>query len=243
MNYQVIYLESIDSTNSYLKLLCREDIIEEGTVILAGYQSNGKGQGTSTWHSSQGMNITMSVLFRPMIRVLGHFSLSEFISLSIIDCLKHFGINGAIKWPNDIYVENKKIAGILVENSIVGDKIVQTVAGIGLNVNERNFPEYIPNPVSMAMILQRNIEINKVLDVLTDNLSCKYEFIKQPGNILHGQYNEKLFRREIQCSFQSENEKFQGTILKVKKSGALVIRKQDSEVCSYMHGEVKMVID
>jgi BirA family transcriptional regulator, biotin operon repressor / biotin---[acetyl-CoA-carboxylase] ligase len=243
MKYDVISLENTDSTNIYLKNLCKTTFPEEGTVILADFQSNGKGQGTNLWHSAPGMNITMSMLFRPSIKASGHFYLSEFVSLALHDTLSHFGIDSTIKWPNDIYVEHRKIAGILVENSIRGHNIIQVVVGIGLNVNETSYPEYLPNPVSMKLISNRDFDKSVVLEVLISKLINRYEFIiHEDFDLLHNQYNQLLYRQGQLSEFHLGNDKFQATILGVDTSGELNLVRNDGSECSYIHGEIQMII-
>jgi BirA family transcriptional regulator, biotin operon repressor / biotin---[acetyl-CoA-carboxylase] ligase len=243
MDYKVIFLENIDSTNVYLKKLCKMGSPEEGTVILADYQSKGKGQGANSWHSTIGMNITMSMLFRPSVKASDHFYLSEFVSLGICDTLLHFGIESTIKWPNDIYVENRKIAGILVENSIRGENIFQVVVGIGLNVNETDFPDYIPNPVSMSMIKMKNFDRQEVLNVLISKLISRYKYIiNNEYDFLHFQYNELLFQKGILTGFYLGDDTFQATLSKVETSGELLLIKQDGNEQRYMHGEIQMII-
>jgi BirA family transcriptional regulator, biotin operon repressor / biotin---[acetyl-CoA-carboxylase] ligase len=243
MDYRIIYLESVDSTNVYLKNLCSFEKPEEGTVILADYQTKGKGQGINSWYSMSGLNITMSMLFKPKLNVSDHFFLSEFASLGIVDTLKDFGITSSIKWPNDIYVGDRKIAGILIENSLQGNEIIQTIAGIGVNVNGTDFPSYIPNPVSMKMILQKNIEEQKVLEILIGNLLKRYMQVSgQQSALLHKEYNQFLYRSGQIAEFIENNELFQATIIEVKQTGELVIKKHDRQLYGYLHGEISFII-
>lgn len=239
MNSRIICLESVDSTNVYLKNLCVSDYPEEGTVILADFQTKGKGQGTNTWHSSPGLNIIMSILFNPSIHVSGHFSLSEFISLGIVDMLNDYGISSLIKWPNDIYVGTRKIAGILVENSLKGKIISRTIAGIGLNVNETDFPSNIPNPVSMKQLLQKSLDKNDVTECLISKIQFRYTQIVKPGSdLLHDEYNQLLYRKGQLTEFQSDSVTFQGTIINVENSGELIVSKQNGIESRYLHGEI-----
>jgi BirA family biotin operon repressor/biotin-[acetyl-CoA-carboxylase] ligase len=243
LGFNLICLDNIDSTNNYLKNLCAKETLEEGTVIMAGYQMAGKGQGKNAWHSKKGENLLASILFNPSINAAGHFAISEFISLAIIDTLTSFGIQSEIKWPNDIYAGDKKIAGILVENSIMGKTIFQTIAGIGLNVNEKDFPEYLPNPTSINILLNREIAIKEILTILVNNLNNRYQLIKgKKFQLLHNDYNSELYRRNISANFRSENAIFRATILGVGKSGELQLKMEDGKNKVYLFGEVQMII-
>jgi BirA family transcriptional regulator, biotin operon repressor / biotin---[acetyl-CoA-carboxylase] ligase len=241
--FNIIYLNEIDSTNNFLKNLSKETDAKEGTVILADFQTGGRGQGSNNWYGKRGLNIAMSVLFNPKIHVAEHFFLSEFISLAIIDTLNSYNIRAKIKWPNDIYVQNKKIAGILIENHIQKDSINQTIAGIGLNVNEITFPEELPNPVSMKMILKHKLNRQIIVNNLIRNILMRYHQLKEGDfDSLHRDYYKKLYRRNILTEFKAGEISFKARIEEVSKTGELVLIDQQLEKKSYLFGEVQMVV-
>jgi BirA family biotin operon repressor/biotin-[acetyl-CoA-carboxylase] ligase len=242
-NFNFICLDNTDSTNKYLKNLCDHNNIEEGTVILAEYQNEGKGQGKNAWHSKKGKNLLASILFKPSINAVDHFMISEFISLGIIDTLNLFGVRSEIKWPNDIYAGDKKIAGILVENSIMGKTIFQTVAGIGLNVNEDDFPEYLPNPTSIKLQGNIEMEVKEILTVLMKNLFKYYELIRENKlQKLHDCYNSSIYLKNQPARFHSGTGNFSATIVGVAKSGELQLRTEDGKIKDYLFGEIQMII-
>jgi len=134
----IIHYDSLSSTNSTAWLMVREKELPEGTVISANFQTAGKGQHGNRWESERGKNLLFSIILYPSsVSPDEQFLISMSISLGICDFLKHFLSDIKIKWPNDIYVNGGKIAGILIENSIIGQTIEYTVAGIGININRK----------------------------------------------------------------------------------------------------------
>lgn len=238
MKSRIICLETVDSTNNYLKTLTKSDQLEEGTVILAAYQTKGKGQGVNTWHSSPGLNILLSILFKPSLMVSNHFMISEFISLGIIDILKDYEIHCSIKWPNDIYYNDQKIAGILIENSISGKSISQSIAGIGLNINETEFPASIPNPVSMKLILNESQNVTIIAERLIPKLINRYKMLGTSVNSLHEEYLQLLYKKNHLTTFHTISDSFQGKIIDVLKSGELIVLKENGQIGKYLHGDI-----
>jgi BirA family biotin operon repressor/biotin-[acetyl-CoA-carboxylase] ligase len=173
--FNIIPVSNINSTNDYLKNMHRKAKMPEGSVILADFQSEGKGQGMNTWYSGKGLNILMSILLYPGIRANRFFFLTEMISLALVDALKENGIQAKIKWPNDIYVGDQKISGILIENILLSDVIETSVVGIGLNVNEIDFPPEIPNPVSVKQITGKSLDLSSLINKLLEKVRLRYK--------------------------------------------------------------------
>ena len=142
---KLLFFENLPSTNSHAASLLRDNKVSEGAVIYTNYQSAGRGQGGNKWESEENKNLLISiVLFPSMISPADQFLLSMAVSLGICDFLDRYISAISIKWPNDIYVKNDKIAGILIENSIMGDHIENTIAGIGININQEKFMSDAP---------------------------------------------------------------------------------------------------
>ena len=150
----IIWLEKTDSTN--LELRRRIDTLDNLSVICAVEQTAGRGQGDHTWTSAPGENLTCSVLLRfadiSPLRASDALYITKIITLALVDLLSDYGIQARIKWHNDIYVGGLKICGILIENILNGEMISESIVGIGLNVNQTVFPDYLPNPVSIAAL-------------------------------------------------------------------------------------------
>ena len=195
--HDIIWLESVDSTNEE----CRRRIsdIDNLSVVSALTQTAGRGQRGNSWKSEPGKNLTFSIVLKftdnsdMMIKAIDQFVLSQITALSVVELLSRHDIQAQIKWPNDIYVDGKKISGILIENSLRGGWISQSIIGIGLNVNQRNFDVSLPNPTSIALLkdgsapqtdlrllLEEFMDIfrnyyNKITDI--SDLSQKYQSI------------------------------------------------------------------
>ena len=163
--FNIIDLEETDSTNRYLKNLLTTEHPEEFSVVRTDFQSSGRGQQGNSWNSEKGKNLLFSIVIYPSdIEANRQFIISRMISVAIYRVLSHFTDGIKIKWPNDIYFQNRKIAGILIENSLMGKNIRYSVIGVGLNINQTMFPENIPNPVSLKQITMSELDKNKILD-------------------------------------------------------------------------------
>ena len=149
-NNDIIWLNEVESTNRYVRNHIQE--LDNLSVVSAICQTSGKGQGDHTWHSEPGMNLTFTILVKnPSIAPADQSHISQDVAESIVQLLEKHGIKAWIKPPNDIWVEDKKICGILIEHSLRGNRISWTIIGIGLNVNQTVFPADLPNPTSMAI--------------------------------------------------------------------------------------------
>ena len=150
---RIMWLERVDSTNNEARRHISD--IDNLSVVSALSQTAGRGQRGNTWTSNAGENLMFSIVLKsPALMAEDHFALNEISALSVADFLSTYGIKAEIKWPNDIYVGEKKICGILIENSFRGKMISSSIIGIGLNINQRNFNVNLPNPTSMVLCLQ-----------------------------------------------------------------------------------------
>ena len=183
---EVIHISETNSTNNYLKELLQTQNVDEGTVVWADFQSEA------------GKNILFSiVLFPGFIKAGEQFILSQIVSLAVANCLQEYTEGISIKWPNDIYWNEKKICGILLENTILEDNIGHSVAGIGININQENFRSEAPNPVSLKQITNRDYNLEEILKTVVDNINAYYQQIKiGKTDFLIKQYKESLFRKD-----------------------------------------------
>lgn len=181
---RIVKLDAIDSTNTYLKGLMQSETLEDFTVVTANHQQYGRGQMGSKWKSEPGLNLIMSVLKRfDSFQAQEQFFLVVWVSLAVLDALKSFEIpNLSIKWPNDIMSGNRKIGGILIENSLKGPKIQSAVIGVGLNVNQSEFVD-LPNATSMKLCFGRDYEINEVLEAVLRNLQQGFITYEKEGPV------------------------------------------------------------
>ena len=150
---QIIKLEETESTNTYLKNILAESSIGEFTVVSTNFQTKGRGQMGNSWISNRGENLLFSMLIYPhTIKANEQFVISQVVSVALANVLRRYVCDIKIKWPNDIYWKDNKIAGILIENSLLGHHIERSIIGIGLNINQNTFPNFLVNPISLQMI-------------------------------------------------------------------------------------------
>ena len=171
----IIWLDEADSTNKVLRE--RLEDLDNLSVVAAVAQTAGRGQGAHTWYASPGANLTFSILYRygdVRVAVSDVLLVTQLTTLAIRDYLLGHGVEGRIKWPNDIWVADRKICGILIENILEGASILAGIVGIGLNLNETDWPADLPNPVSLRELTGRSYEPEKELRVLHDGLRRRF---------------------------------------------------------------------
>ncbi|MDD7010208.1 MAG: biotin--[acetyl-CoA-carboxylase] ligase [Candidatus Cryptobacteroides sp.] len=197
---RIIWLDSAKSTNSELRMRLGE--LDNLSVIAAVEQTAGRGQGSHTWYSSPRTNLTFSILYRfpedgqGLLKVADMLLVTQITTLGIRDYLLSKGITAGIKWPNDIWVGDRKICGILIENILDGDRIEASIVGIGLDVNEETWPEELPNPVSMKQLTGVHYELVSELEELCESISKRYfQSMDEEGRkSLEKEFTEHMFR-------------------------------------------------
>ncbi len=241
----------IDSTNS--EALKNVENSKDKTVWISEFQTAGKGQRGNTWESEQGKNLTFSILFKPNnLLSTKQFALSQAVSLGIFDYLVERGLQATIKWPNDIYVKDKKICGILMENTISGDILSAGVVGIGFNLNQRNFSSDIPNPTSL-ILESESLEGSILLDFVPNNEFCpllksimlRYDTLnKGDYDSIESEYVNALYRLGVECEYVDvkSDSTFSGEIIGVDKAARLIIKTNEGEERSFAFKELKYVI-
>lgn len=204
----------------------------EGTVIMAEEQTAGRGQQQNGWYAEPGKNLTFSLLLKPtFLPITDQFHLTKATSLGVYDALKPLlGDALKIKWPNDIYYGNKKLGGMLIENMIQGGQIKNAVVGIGLNINQQNFPEHLPNATSVMQILGVEHDLKLILASICRHIEAYYLTLKADKvNLLKEKYLSHLFRFNEVHVFRSKGEEFEGVIKDVRDNGILVVVKHSAE--------------
>lgn len=244
---EFIKIDRIASTNTYVKEHVAE--LPQCAVVYTPWQTAGRGQKGNSWEAEPGMNLTFSLLVkRPNVDVKKQFVISEAVSMAIVETLRSFAGGFTVKWPNDIYYHDSKIAGILIENSLADGVIDSTVIGIGLNVNQQNFVSDAPNPVSLTHITgeQHNTDdllrdlVARLETALTVSIADVHATEK-----LHKDYLTSLYRndREPHLWQLPDDSVFEATILDVRHDGTLVLRHADGETHGYAFKEVKHLIN
>ncbi|HKM95010.1 MAG TPA: biotin--[acetyl-CoA-carboxylase] ligase [Prolixibacteraceae bacterium] len=240
---KIIKLDEIDSTNNYTsKLLANSNVIE-GTVVVAKAQSSGRGQLSNQWESEYGKNILASFVFYPkFLPVQQQFLLSKVIALGVRDLLTLFVDKVKVKWPNDIYIGNKKVAGILIENSIMGHTLESSIAGVGININQTVFLSDAPNPVSLIYSLKKELDCSELLLVLCECIDKWYSLLSQ-GNVkmINENYHDSLYQRGIVSTYRDKNGEYEGMIEGVNAIGQLQIKPLSAPLKTYHFKEVEFL--
>lgn len=237
----IISLEVVDSTNNYAARLIKDEEPDEGTVILADFQKSGRGQRNQVWDSEKAKNLTFSIILYPdFLKAENHFYISMAISIGIVRYLQSLTDNVKVKWPNDIYIENKKIAGILIENSLIGSYIKNSIIGIGLNVNQINFPDFKPAPTSMAIELKKEFKREKVLNELLQYINswiAKLYDNKLPT--IKKTFESLMLYRNEPVVFTQKNLVFTGIIMGVNDFGQLIVKKEGDVIQLFNFKEIE----
>jgi BirA family transcriptional regulator, biotin operon repressor / biotin---[acetyl-CoA-carboxylase] ligase len=237
----IIYLKSVDSTNNYARNLLNRGEVPEGTVICAGYQTGGRGQSNNSWESESDSNLLVSMIFFPlMIRPEDQFVISMAVSLGLKDLLDNYTEGIKIKWPNDIYSGSDKIAGILIENAIAGNKIIHTIAGIGLNVNQERFLSDAPNPVSLKQATGKLYETRFLLEQLISSVQNRYIAVTTNGRkAVAGEYHNSMWRLGEWHTFRADSGIFPGQITGTDDRGCLLVRHRSGVIKNYAFKEIE----
>lgn len=225
---KIIQIESVDSTNNYIANLMNVGKIQHGTVILAEEQKNGKGQRGSKWLSNPGENLIFSMFLDTATLSVNHqFLLTEFVSVSVCNVLRKVGVDSVIKWPNDIFVNKKKIAGILIENQIKGSYLNGTIVGIGLNVNQIHFGDL--NATSIKIEKGVFFLVQEFVFLLLHEMNTNWDLIQESNfKILEQQYLNHLWLLNQKSIYTDKNGEFEGIVEGVDENGKLIIKRDDS---------------
>lgn len=228
---QIIRLDETTSTNDYLEEFLTKAPLPEGSVVLVRHQTHGKGQENNHWESEPDKNLTFSLVLYPhFVRAEQQFVLTQVLSLSLCALLDELNLpkKAMIKWPNDIYVGQRKIAGMLIKNNITGNYISQTIAGIGLNVNQLSFTENAPNAISIATIGGKEYDKNALLTMWHTLFMRQYENLEK-GNFtqIHNAYLSRFYRLNEMADYIIENEKQRATITGIGEYGMLKLTADD----------------
>jgi len=232
-----LFVNQTHSTNALLWEMIRKELLPEGFVVYTDFQTAGKGQPGNVWESETAQNLLFSLILYPNhIPMDQLFLISQIVSLGIKQALCEIVDNISIKWPNDIYWNNKKIAGILIENSLQGKKI-KTVVGIGLNVNQKNFTSDAPNPVSLFQITGKSVDRKQLLERICENILNIYhnpDFEK-----IQSEYAENIYRKVGFFNYSTYNEAFRARIVCVYPDGQLLLETETGERKAFYFKEVE----
>jgi BirA family transcriptional regulator, biotin operon repressor / biotin---[acetyl-CoA-carboxylase] ligase len=236
-----LYFKQTLSTNALAWEMNREKELTEGSVLYTDFQLDGKGQPGNSWEAEDGRNLLFSIVLHPHHVPMDElFLISELVSVSIKDALDKYATDITVKWPNDIYWKDDKLAGILIENSLQGSRIKTVVIGIGLNVNQKKFKSNAPNPVSLLQITGKRQNRKQLLYQICRNIMNMYnEFDKDK---IQTEYACSLYRKEGYHTFQADNIQFQAKIDIVQPDGQLLLERENGNGEGFYFKEVQFVI-
>jgi BirA family transcriptional regulator, biotin operon repressor / biotin---[acetyl-CoA-carboxylase] ligase len=228
-NQNFIFLTEVESTNNYANHLVLSKAAEHGTVVLAQHQKMGKGQQGNSWESEFGKNLLMSIiLFPDFLPATKQFYLSKIASLALANFVKSEKAEVSIKWPNDIYVGNSKLAGILIENSIKANHLDSSIIGIGLNLNQERFVSDAPNPVSLKQITGKDYKIEEVALKIWELLSFWFENLQSRSfSEIDLIYFNQLFRANEWALFAKQGIQFEARITGIGDFGQLILEERN----------------
>ncbi|MGB0934040.1 MAG: biotin--[acetyl-CoA-carboxylase] ligase [Lishizhenia sp.] len=241
IGHKIIHLERVDSTNNYVANLVKEKNLEHGTVILADMQTNGRGQRGNTWQSDPFANLTMSVYVTPKhLNQANHLVLNHCVSLALKSWLEEKLKHVNIKWPNDILIGKKKIAGVLIENNWQGNQLKHSILGIGINVNQDQFT----HEKSTSIFLESGLRTTPRLLAL-EFCAVLEDYFKQLNTntipFLKKQYDEQLWLKNVKTEFiTKQKERFSGKIRGTNDQGDLIIETQTNTL-TFSNGEIQFL--
>lgn len=238
-----MYIEQTNSTSTLIReqYLDRENLF----TVYTFFQTAGRGQMGNTWESEKGKNLLFSTLIqRPDITIRQQFALSMAIALAITDVLDHIfeqaqiDARPTIKWPNDIYVGDKKICGTLIEPIISGSDIVCAIAGIGINTNQTEWSDKVPNPISIKQIIGTDTDLHSLMTIVNNAISNRLQQLPHP-DLLRSDFMQRLYRRtgwHLYCETQQDanNTPFEARIADITDIGQLILEKRDHTQHTYL---------
>ena len=248
----IIELDRVDSTNTHANQVFETAEFEDGTIIWAHEQFAGRGQQEHTWISEAGKNLTLTVCLKPRFLAPDRqFQLNKAISLGALDFLRTFPYPASripypvshIKWPNDIYVGDYKIGGILIENKIMGSILETSFVGIGMNINQTRFTPDIPNPVSLIHILLHKTVLKDALNAMCEFLDKRYLNLRQTDHAdLDLAFDQNLLGFDEWRKFLCDGDLMDGKIKGVDNSGRLLVENRTGEIRNYSHQEIEYLL-
>ena len=240
-NTMIYHINNTTSTNDE----ARGERYEHMDVIWSEHQTAGRGQRGHSWHSTEGENLTFSVVLHPtFLPIVEQFLLSEVVALALVDAMAEYGIECRIKWTNDIYARDSKLVGVLIEHSLAGDTLARTIVGIGLNVNQTEFPSDLPNPTSMALQRSAKFDREEVLRCFMHKLEEWYDvLLSGDKQLVETTYVSRMYHLLEEYSYMlPSGEIVRARIRGVRPSGELILEHHDGIVREYAFKEIEFVL-
>lgn len=241
----IIRLKETDSTNRFALNLINEKRPAEGTLIIASNQTHGKGLETNTWESEPGKNLTFTIILYPgFLPIDKQFELNKVIALGVCDFIRQKVPDQkvSIKWPNDIYIGDRKTAGILIQNSIIGNRFDYVIAGIGMNINQENFSPALVNPVSIKNFTKKEYLLDEELNSVSLALNFRYtQFLRKEFETIDDNYLQALYRYREWHNFELEGRIREARITGISGYGHLILAARDETIHECGLKEVRFI--
>ena len=239
---KIIKVNATRSTNDRVKMLIKSKKIESGDIVVAKYQYGGRGQNTNKWYSSYGKNLLCSILYRPLdVNANQIFCINQIVSLAVLETIRKFNKEKCfIKWPNDIMSVNKKISGILVENSLCHNQVNYSIIGVGINVNQVFFKK-LPNATSLKKITKSNFLIQEVLNELIENYKFYFSRIDEL-DFINRKYNKNIFGKDG-CKLIIGGRRQYGKIISISKNGVVKLELDSRGIQEFDPRKIKILYD
>jgi len=236
----ILLLNDVDSTNQYLINLLETEKIEESTAVVSFNQTNGRGQKGNGWISESGKSISYSIVIYPnYLSARNQFIISQAVALAVKSFLDEYTKDISIKWPNDTYWKDKKIAGTLIENRLKGDLIDYSVIGIGININQDSFPDTLPNPVSLKQITGTEYNLTELVTKLHNKILTTLKELSHGTEVeIQRYYLNALYRRDGFHNYNTVDSSFSARIRGISAKGCLILEHEDGTLKDYAFKEV-----
>jgi BirA family biotin operon repressor/biotin-[acetyl-CoA-carboxylase] ligase len=237
-----IQLPVVESTNNYAMAAVQAQMAGHGAAWFAYHQTAGKGQRGKSWLMDAGLNVMLSIVIEPLVlKIADQFKLSAAIATACYDFFSAYALDDSrIKWPNDIYWRDRKAGGILIENIMQGDQWKYAVVGMGININQTDFPPELPNPVSLKQITGKDFDSVKLAKELCDCINSRWQHLIAGGfSEILKDYNKALYKAGEQVMFKKDSGTFEAKISSVNTSGELIINNGDEAI---IFGEVEWML-
>lgn len=227
-----IHFPSIDSTNLFAVGLINDSSAFEGTLITATEQLSGKGQRGNTWDSEAGKNLTLSIILKPLfLAPQRQFQLNKMVSLAVLDfIISKFNANISVKWPNDVYINDKKAGGVLIQNFLRQDKITHSVIGIGININQMDFSGELEHATSLKAVSGGDFDLNECLNELCECMEARYFQLKSGSERINIDYLKNLYQLEEFKNYFIGDILVSARIKGVSGPGKLILENMDKDI-------------
>lgn len=243
----IVELDQVESTNTYAINLIKEMQVAEGAIICTYNQTKGRGQLGNTWLAERGKNLTFSLILHPgFLRINNQFYLSKIISLAIFGMLTDF-LNPSlydikIKWPNDILVNNQKIAGVLIENILRANFLQSAVIGVGININQNDFTDVDKEATSLNCLLQQEFNLKDALHIFCRHFEALYLSLKQNKfEKITADYLTSLYGFKKPAIYQADERIFSAEIVNVEENGLLVLHTEENKIEKFNFKEIRLI--